>query len=196
LTNDNGACILLYDHSLTAWCHTDQKQKNMRSIYILILFIVCFVSASEALAQKKTIILVRHAEKDATAAANPNDPGLSLEGRERAARLARQIRGYRVGAVYSSNYRRTRETADPAAKRRKVEVKIYDPAKPRDLITEIMKAKTKRFLILGHGNTIPPLANLLVKKELFKNLEESEFGTIWVIKLRNGDPPMVKVLSY
>jgi 2,3-bisphosphoglycerate-dependent phosphoglycerate mutase len=168
----------------------------MRSIYTSILFIACLLSASGVFAQKKTIILVRHAEKDLSSAANPNDPELSADGRERATRLARRIRGYHVGAVYSSNYRRTRETADPTAKRRKTEVKIYDPAKPQDLIKELMNAPTKRFLIVGHSNTIPPLANLLVKKELFKNLEESEFGTIWVIKLRNGDPPLVKVLSY
>ena len=157
----------------------------------MLLFVAVYASA-----QKKTIILVRHAEKDASANVDPNDPGLSPEGRTRAQNLAKRIKGYRVGAVYSTNYRRTRESVGPAAARRKKEVKTYDPKDQQALVNEIMNSKTKRFLVVGHSNTIPPLANLLVKKELFKNLEEEEFGTIWVIKLRNRKPPEVKILSY
>ena len=159
--------------------------------FLLTVLLVAFFFVGAVAAQNKTIVLVRHAEKDASSTADPNDPVLSPEGRTRAGSLAKRIKGYRVGAVYSTNYRRTRETAEPAAKRRNKEIKTYDPKDQRALINEILSSKTKRFLIVGHSNTVPGLANLLVKKELFKNLEESEFGTIWVIKLRNGKPPAV-----
>jgi hypothetical protein len=59
-----------------------------------------------------------------------------------------------------------------------------------------MKSPIKRFVVVGHSNTIAVVANLLIKKELFKNLEETEFGVIWVIRLRDGKPPEVKVLTY
>ena len=169
----------------------------MRFILALFAALIFFAAApDETFAQSKTIILARHVERDASATADPNDPGLSDAGRERAQRLARRIKGYRPGEIYATSYRRTRETADPMAKRRKKEVKTYDPRNQKTLVDEIMKSPTKRFFIVGHSNTVPGLANLLIKKELFKNLEETEYGTIWVIKLREGKPAEVKVLSY
>jgi 2,3-bisphosphoglycerate-dependent phosphoglycerate mutase len=166
-------------------------------LFCIVILSLAYTSlVATASAQKKTIILVRHAEKDSSPSADPNDPALSPEGRERAEKLAKRIKGYHVGAVYSSNYRRTKGTAEPVAKRRKKEIAVYDPRNQQALIEEIMKSNTKRVLVVGHSNTIPALANLLVKKELFKNLEENEFGAIWVIKLRPDKPAEVKVMSY
>lgn len=170
----------------------------MRNRYVLLVLLIILLTGIHlsVFAQKKTIILARHAEKDMSAAADPDNPDLSAEGRGRAENLAKRIKGYRVGAVYSTDYRRTRETAEPSAKRRGKEIKIYNAKNQQVLVNEILGSKTKRFLIIGHSNTIPPLANLLMKKELFKNLDEGEFGTIWVIKLRSGRPPSVRVISY
>ena len=165
-------------------------------LYLFFLVALMFLSAGSAIGQTKTIVLARHVEKDGSAAADPNDPTLSDEGRRRAERLAKRIKGYRPGAIYSTNYRRTRETAEPMAKRRKLSVKTYDPRNQKTLVDEIMNSRTKRFFVVGHSNTIPGLANLLAKKEIFKNLEESEFGVIWVIKLRESKEPEIKVLSY
>ena len=59
-----------------------------------------------------------------------------------------------------------------------------------------MKGETKRFVISGHSNTIPGLANLIAKKELFKNLEDSEYAVIWLIKLKNGKVTKLQILDY
>ena len=67
------------------------------------------------------------------------------------------------------------------AKHRHLEIQVYDAKKQDDLIKQIMESKTKRFLIVGHSNTVPGLANLLTKKEVFKNLDDAEYGVIWVI---------------
>ena len=147
-------------------------------------------------AQSKTIILVRHAEKDTSETADPGDPVLTPQGFERAQRLVEKIKKYKPGAIYSTDYKRTRDTAAPVAKRRKLEIQLYDAKKPNELIEQIMKSKTKRYLIVGHSNTIPGLANLLTKKELFKNLDESEYGTIWLIKIRDSKVTKTEILQY
>lgn len=162
----------------------------------LALFLLCFPFAQTFAQRSKTIILVRHAETDTSDVADQNDPGLSPTGTARAERLLKKIKKYRPGAVYSTNYRRTRLTVEPIAKHRKIEIQAYDPREPAQLVDQILKSKTKRFIVSGHSNTIPGLANLLIKKEIFKPLDESEYGTIWIIKLRQRREPEVRLLSY
>lgn len=159
---------------------------------ILGLFLFCIFS-SGLLAQEKTILLVRHAEK---ADATSQDPELSAEGKQRAERLVKKIGKFRPGAFYSTNYKRTRDTLAPLAAKRKKEVQIYDARQPQQLIEQIMKSDTKRFLVSGHSNTIPALANLISKKELFKNLDDSEYSVIWLLKLRDGKVRKFELLDY
>jgi hypothetical protein len=98
-----------------------------------------------------------------------------LEGRERAQRLVKAIGRYKPGAFYSTNFKRTRDTVSPWAAKRGKTVEIYDPRKPQELLDKIMASKTKRFVIAGHSNSTPGVVNLLVKKDLFKNLDESVY---------------------
>jgi broad specificity phosphatase PhoE len=156
-----------------------------------VIIVVTCLSYS-IVAQKKTIILVRHAEKvDAS-----QDPELTEAGKQRAERLAKIVKKYKPGAIYSTDFKRTRDTAAPMAARRRLKVEIYDPKNPADLIDTIMKSKTKRFMIVGHSNTIPGLANLLGKKELFKNLDDAEHGVIWIVRLKDGELRKIEILRY
>ncbi|HTK38774.1 MAG TPA: histidine phosphatase family protein, partial [Pyrinomonadaceae bacterium] len=103
---------------------------------------------------------------------------------------------YKPGAIYSTNYLRTLDTAEPMAKRRHKQVQNYDAKKLDELIDQIMKSKTKRFLIVGHSNTVPSLVNLLIKKDLFHSLDESEYGTIFIVRLKKGKEPRTEILQY
>jgi 2,3-bisphosphoglycerate-dependent phosphoglycerate mutase len=160
---------------------------------IIFTLVVLGVFSVDVQAQAtKTIILVRHAEKvDAS-----QDPELSAEGKQRAERLVRAIKKYKPGAIYSTDFKRTRDTVGPMASRRKLQIQTYDARKPAELIDAIMKSKTKRFLISGHSNTIPGLANLLGKKELFKNLDDSEFGAIWIVRIKDGQVKKTEIIPY
>ncbi|MEO8648762.1 MAG: histidine phosphatase family protein [Acidobacteriota bacterium] len=148
------------------------------------------------LGQKKTIILVRHAEKDTSETANKNDPELSAEGKARADRFYKLAKKFRPGAIYSSDYKRTRSTVEKLAANRNLDIKTYDPKDQKRIVDEIMKSSIKRYVISGHSNTIPLLANLLINKEIFKLLDESEYGTVWVIRMSKGKLKKVEVLSY
>lgn len=166
--------------------------KFMTKSFFLVLLLVLLL-AGFAAAQKKTIILVRHAEK---ADATSQDPDLSDVGKKRADQLAKIVKRYKPGAVYSTDFKRTRDTASPLATRRKLKIEVYDPKNPAALIDTIMNSKTKRFLIVGHSNTVPGLANLLGKKEVFKNLDDSEYGVIWIVRVKDGQVRKTEVIPF
>ncbi len=163
----------------------------------LVCLLAVFFSYSTVNAQsKKTIILVRHAEKDVSDAADKSDPVLTAEGRARAILLLKAVKKYKPQEIFSTDYQRTRDTAEPTARYRNKQVQIYDASKPGDLITKIIAGRSKRYLIVGHSNTIPPLANMLAKKEIFRNLLDGEHGVIWVIRLKKGELKKVEILPY
>jgi 2,3-bisphosphoglycerate-dependent phosphoglycerate mutase len=163
-------------------------------LFSLIALTLAIMSASQSIsAQTKTIILVRHAEK---ADATSQDPELSAEGKQRAERLVKVAGKYKPGAFYSTNFKRTRDTLAPLAAKRKQTVAIYDARKPAELLDLIIKSKIKRHIVAGHSNSVPGLANFIGKKDVFKNLDESEYGVIWIIRMKSGQIVKTEVLPY
>jgi len=166
----------------------------MRILLSTCLFVlICVISS---VAQNKTIVLVRHAERASNMASEP-DPDLSAEGRDRAQRLVKIAKKYKPHEIFSTDYKRTRQTVEPIAAHRHKQVQTYDGAKPAELIDRMMKSTTEHYLVVGHSNTIPGLANLLLKKEVFApRLSESEFGVIWVVRIRKGQIKNVEVRTF
>jgi phosphohistidine phosphatase SixA len=161
-----------------------ESMKTLVSLFLsvlLFLFVCADVSAQK---KKVTVILLRHAEKDISATADKTNPDLSPEGRLRAQRLVKTIKKYKPDVIYSSDFLRTRLTAAPLAEKRKRPIEIYDHKKLDELAALIMNGKGKRILVVGHNTTTPALANLLIKQDKYKALDESEYGKIWIIKIR------------
>jgi broad specificity phosphatase PhoE len=155
--------------------------------------LAAFAAYVPASAQTKTIVLVRHAEK---ADATSQDPELSAQGKERAQRLLKKISKYRPKEIYSTDFKRTKDTVQPVATKRHLQIQTYDPKNQKELAAKIMASPHKRVLVSGHSNTVPGLANLLARKELFKNLDDAEYGAIWVIRIKKGELQKVEILSY
>ncbi|SET43489.1 phosphoglycerate mutase family protein [Hymenobacter actinosclerus] len=100
------------------------------------------------------VYVVRHAEKDLVT--DPTDPPLTPEGQARAQALVAAIpRQTRLSAVFSTDTRRTRSTAQPLADARGLPVQLYDA---RDL--PALAARLRRdypnqnVLVVGHSNTM------------------------------------------
>ena len=165
--------------------------KNVLILFLASLFV--FASVNSASSQTKTIVLVRHAEK---ADATSQDPELSTAGKERAQRLVKKVNKYRPKEIYSTDFKRTRDTVQPIATKRHLQIQSYDARKQNELAAKILASPNKRVLVSGHSNTVPGLANLLAKKELFKNLDDAEYGAIWVIRIKKGELQKVEILSY
>jgi 2,3-bisphosphoglycerate-dependent phosphoglycerate mutase len=166
----------------------------MRTVSSYLLLLVLCLSAA---AQNKTIVLVRHAEKAGESAMDKTgDPDLSPAGQERAKRLLEIVKKYKPHEIYATAYKRVQETVQPIAEYRHKKIETYDPAKQNDLIDHIMKGTTDHFLIAGHSNTIPMLVNALMGKEVFVKMPESEYGVIYVVKIRKGNFRRVEVYEY
>lgn len=167
--------------------------------YIFSIFFVVLIGTIGTAAQSstKTIVLVRHAEKAvATEMDKGGDVELSAEGRERAARLMKIVKRYKPHEIFATDYKRTKQTVEPVAKYRKKEVQTYDPSKQTEFIQKIMSSDTDHYLIAGHSNTIPFLANALAKKEVFRQMPDNEYGVIWVIRMKNGVLTKVEIFTY
>lgn len=162
----------------------------------LLTLIAAILFCSGALAQEKTIILVRHVEKDTAATADKKDPELSDAGKERAMKLVTATKKYKFDEIYSTDFKRTRGTAEPTATKRKKAIQTYDASKPQELVDKIMASKNDKFLVVGHSNTIPQLANLIGKRMVFRDLLDTEYSVIWVVKMKNGVVEKIEILSY
>lgn len=140
-----------------------------------------------------TFILVRHAEKmeDGT-----KDPGLNQEGLERAASLAEHLRKTEITAVYSTPYERTRSTVDQIAQENGLTIEEYNPFAD-DLVQQMMEQhKGGIILISGHSNTTPSLVNQLMGRDIYKQLEESEYENLYMVSLTEIGNGQVIHLTY
>ncbi len=175
----------------------------MKILLSLLLGLLLFTMANNNLFaqhRKLTVILLRHAEKDVSEGADTANPELSAAGNLRAQKLVEIINKYQPDAIYSSNYLRTRATVRPLARKRRMMTQIYDPRNLNQMRDLIVSGKIKRIVVVGHSNTTPALANMLIKQDKYKNLAESEYDKIWIIKIkRNKTKPnkiREKVIQY
>lgn len=154
-------------------------------VSILLGLLLFTFSSGNLFAQYKklTVILLRHAEKDLSITDDPN-PELSPAGKLRAQNLIKAIDKYHPDAIYSSNYIRTRSTVTPLARRKSMMIQIYDPRNLNQMKDLILSGKIKRIVVVGHNNTTPALANLLINQDKYKTLAENEYDKIWVIKIK------------
>ena len=167
----------------------------------LSLFLFTFASGNVFAQYKKiTVILMRHAEKDISDKADSADPELSEAGKIRARKLAEIALKYKPEIIYSTDYLRTKATIAPLAEKLRAMTFIYDPKNLDEMYEKIMSGKYKRIVVVGHNTTTPELANLLMKEEKYKRLDENEYDKIFVVKIKkNKDKPnkvKEKVITY
>ena len=169
--------------------------------YTLLLFAGLLLSCSEnagtddhssADRDRTTVIyLSRHAEK-----AGGDDPELLPEGRARADRLATRI-GKNLDAVYATGYRRTQQTAAPAARAAGVRVRKYNAGKAASRMTERWRKRHRgdTILVVGHSNTVPDLLNALVGEQRYTDLAAGEFSRLFRVTIDGRGTTSVEELS-
>jgi broad specificity phosphatase PhoE len=138
------------------------------------------------------VYVVRHAEKEESddPAAGPGDPNLSADGKSRAAALLTELGQTKLTAVFSSQYKRTQQTVEPAAKAQNLEVQKLDAAKVRALVEKIRDLDAgSSALVAGHSNTVPAILQALGVKEQIL-LGEDAYGDLFVVTL--SDKPKLE----
>jgi broad specificity phosphatase PhoE len=149
------------------------------------LILILFVAISTVvLAQEKpitTFILIRHAEKDLTQ--STNDPDLSAEGKNRAAKLVDVLKKTDLQAIYSTPFKRTQQTVEPLATAKSLQVLSYQPAKMDEIDAMLTKHAGGTILLSGHSNTVPQIINYLIGEEKYKALEDSDYGNVIIVSI-------------
>jgi broad specificity phosphatase PhoE len=139
-----------------------------------------------------TVVLVRHAEKETNVA----DPPLTEAGRERAETLANMLAEVGITTIFTSEYKRTRETAAPLAKRLGLTVTVV-PAKDLDALLSKVRALPAggRALIVGHSDTVPALAHRLTGAKVAE-LTDADYDRLYVATIGKDGAGEVVVLHY
>ncbi len=127
-----------------------------------------------------TYILVRHAETSG----GGSDPSLSIVGTERAMELSRILENVPLDAVLSTNFNRTRQTAQPVASAKGLAIQSYDPFDPDGVIDNTQSAFHNGFvLIVGHSNTTPDFLNTMIGEDEYTTLPESAYNNLYIVSL-------------
>jgi phosphohistidine phosphatase SixA len=160
---------------------------------VVAVLLMVLWTASDAAAQA-TIFLVRHAERaDAgspSGAAMADDPELSDAGRARAASLAAILADAQVTAIYTTEYKRTRQTAEPLAAARKLAVTTIKANEPTRLL-ESLKGATGNVLVVGHSNTVPDiLLGLGIRTPV--TIKEDEYDNLFILTM-GPEPKLVRL---
>lgn len=135
-----------------------------------------------ALADAKFIYLTRHAEKSATG----TDPVLTAEGKIRAQNIAATLKKAGITSIYSTDYARTRETAQPLSALLSIPVQTYDGAQLATF-AETLKALPGNTLVVGHSDTTPELIRQLGGTTGL-SIAENEFDKLFQVAIgADGD---------
>lgn len=138
-----------------------------------------------------TIVLVRHAEK---ATNPPDDPPLSETGRARAQALLDALGNARIDAIYSTQYARTRSTAQPLADAAGVDLTIVRAAQgePPYIATVAERARTEHpggvVVIVGHSNTLGPTIAALGGPDDIGELPDEAYDRFFIVLVQEGEP--------
>src|SRR5207344_606932 len=119
------------------------------------------------------VVLIRHAERQPAG----SDPRLSPAGKRRAQLLVTMLDGAGVTAIFTSGFKRTKETAAPLA------AKLAITAHPIDEDTAKAKAQILGagacVLVVGHSDTVPAFIAALGGPAV--TIEDDEFDRMFVL---------------
>lgn len=141
-----------------------------------------------------TVIIVRHAEK----ASDAEDSPLTEAGLQRAQALVGVAADAGVTAVYSTQFRRNRDTARPLAERlgvavTEVPVNLQSPGDHgQALAREILdRHRGRSVVVVGHGNTIASIVEALTGRPA--PLGDIQYSDLFVVTVPpSGAPGLIR----
>lgn len=140
------------------------------------------------------VFVVRHAEKGP----EEPDPDLSAAGRARAQVLAQLLEHASISALFVTEFRRTRQTAEPLAARLGLELTQLDARDVAGLVARIRSLPPgTRALVVSHSNLVPAIVERLTGTAVAP-LTDGDYDRMYlalagpaggqVVELRYGTP--------
>ncbi len=163
--------------------------KTLITFILSVLFVVQTfsqetVEAKENSAATTTYYFIRHAEKNRSDNTNKN-PNLIEKGILRAAKWSLVLEHVKFDAVYSTDYNRTKQTAQPTAEKNGLDITIYNP---KSLNSEdfIKNTKGKTVFVVGHSNTTPKFVNAVISNDKYKSIDDSNNANLYIVIISNS----------
>ena len=147
-----------------------QDEAIMRIKFLSICLLLMLLSTADA----ATFYLLRHAEKQ-----TGDNPELTAQGQKRAGRVAKLLSLTDIQAIYSTDYQRTRQTAEPIAQVKNLPVQLYNPKSLKQFAQKLIDLN-ENAIIVGHSNTTPELVNLL-SGQTVPAMDEGTFNLIYQV---------------
>jgi len=150
------------------------------------------IAASQAAAAQEAVYLVRHAERED---ASP-DSKLSAAGEARATRLAEWLGPAHITHIYTTELRRTIQTAMPFAAAAHLSPQQSPAADSPGLVARVQGlGPHDRVLVVGHSNTIPDLLRGFGVRTPV-TIADSEFDNIFIVVPRKDAEPVLLRFKY
>jgi len=181
----------------------------MKTITLLILMVSATVLFSQpTVAQDEfkpiTVFLIRHAEREQEP---KQDPPLSKDGVARSTALARLLSSAGIKAILTSQYTRTKQTAEPLATKLGLTVTPFtlkiSPSNPRQIAAEstaevtnkILERSGESVLVIGHSNSIPDVIKML-GGDVVPTIDERKFDDLFIVTVYAKGKAKVVQLKY
>ncbi|MEO5937287.1 MAG: phosphoglycerate mutase family protein [Terriglobales bacterium] len=175
--------------------------KTLRIIPFALLFIVLGLSSAAQMpatppaakdapapsSKSTTIYIVRHAEK----ASASGDTPLSEAGTKRAACLATTLADAKLQSIYTTEYKRTKDTAAPTAAKTGVTATVINGAEMDKLIKTLQNEPGRNVLVVGHSNTVPQIVARLGGGTV--SMKDDEYDHLYIVTLRNGEATLASL---
>lgn len=128
-----------------------------------------------------TFVIVRHAEKSTDDA---QDPSLSETGKARAQSLARLLADAPLSAAYATGYRRTQQTAQPAADAHGIRITIHDAKISATTLASQLRAAHAHgtVLVVGHSNTVPGIVTALSAQPV-DGISDDQYDLVYRVRI-------------
>lgn len=161
------------------------------SVLLLVLLGAGIVRAQSDIT---TFILVRHAEKinDGT-----KDPELSEAGKKRAELLATLLKRTKIDAIYTTAFKRSRNTVVPLAVSKGLGLVAYDPSDLTEIDRIFEQWRGGTVVLCGHSNTIPAVINYLTDdKDKVQTFADDEYSNLVFVVLSDRHKTKMTWLTY
>lgn len=182
-------------------CRAKQARLQVATSALLVTLAVAVLGVPLPSEAQRAVFIVRHAEQ----LDDSSDSSLSEAGQQRAKALAGVLKGAGIMAIYTTETRRTIQTADPLVTALGLPATVVPRKDTEDLIRRLRERHSQDILLVvahsgslrgaGAGMTVPAMLKGLGHPAEVK-IERSEYDTIFVVVPKNDGPPVVLRLRY
>jgi len=181
------------------------KRSSTILLTLMVLVAVCWqIALGQEEFKPTTVFLVRHAEKENEP---KQDPPLKKEGVARSQELAHMLSTAGIKAIYTSQFVRTKQTAEPLAAKTGLSAIVLtlkpNPDNPRliaeestaELVNKILERPGDSALVIGHSNWIPDVIKML-GGDVVPTIDEQKFDDLFIVTVYGKGKAKVVQMKY